>query len=77
VARCTIGGNGPLHRDLQRDSMSEELRELLGSVVVPESVRIATAPEFNSESLARTETMVSDFLRLTENALQDPRPGSA
>jgi DNA repair exonuclease SbcCD nuclease subunit len=72
IARCTISGNGPLHRDLQRDSMNEELREVLGTAVIPESVRIATGPEFDMESLARTETMVSDFLRLTECALQDP-----
>jgi len=72
VARCTVRGNGPLHRDLQRDGMSEDLREVLGSDVIAESVRIATGPELDIESLARTETMVSDFLRLTERALQDP-----
>ena len=72
VARCTVRGNGPLHRDLQRDGMSEDLREVLGSAVIAESVRIATGPELDVESLARTETMVSDFLRLTERALQDP-----
>src|SRR5262249_29896747 len=72
IARCTIRGNGPLHRDLQRDAMSNELSEVLGTVVVPESVRIATGPEFDVESLARTETLVSDFLKLTERALQEP-----
>ena len=72
VARCTLRGNGPLHRDLQRDSMSDELREVLGTVVIPESVRIATGPDLDVESLARTETMVSDFLGLTERALNDP-----
>ncbi len=72
VARCTVRGNGPLHRDLQRDDMSDELRELLGSAIIAESVRIATGPELDIESLARTETMVSDFLKLTERALQDP-----
>ena len=72
IARCTIRGNGSLHKDLQRDGMSEELREVLGSVVIPESVRIATGPEFDLESLARTETMVSDFLGLTQRALQEP-----
>src|ERR1051326_1041197 len=70
IARCTIRGNGSLHRDLQRDGMSEELREVLGEVVVPESVRIVTGPEL--ESPARTETMVSDFLGLTQQALQEP-----
>ena len=52
--------------------MNEELAEVLGSVVVPESVRIATGPELDLETLSRTETMVSDFLTLTERALEDP-----
>jgi DNA repair protein SbcD/Mre11 len=72
VARCTIRGNGPVHRDLQRDEMNEELAEVLGSTVIAESVRIATGPELDFESIARTETMVSDFLKLTERALEDP-----
>jgi DNA repair protein SbcD/Mre11 len=72
VARCTIRGNGPLHRDLRRDDMSEELADILGSVLIAESVRIATGPELDLEALARTETMVSDFLKLTERALADP-----
>ena len=71
VVRCTIRGNGVLHRDLQRDGMHEELAEILSSVVVPESVRIATGPELDLDVLASTETMVSDFLRLTERALAD------
>jgi DNA repair exonuclease SbcCD nuclease subunit len=71
VVRCTIRGNGSLHRDLQRDEMNEELREILQSAVVAESVRILTGPELDVESLARTETMVSDFLKLTERALDD------
>jgi DNA repair exonuclease SbcCD nuclease subunit len=71
VVRCTIRGNGVLHRDLQRDAMHEELAEVLGSVVVPESVRIATGPELDLDALARTETMVSDFLKLSERALSD------
>jgi DNA repair protein SbcD/Mre11 len=72
IARCTLRGNGPLHRDLQRDSMNDELGEVLGTVVIPESVRIATGPDFDLDSLARTETMVSDFLGLTERALKEP-----
>jgi hypothetical protein len=72
VMRCTIRGNGPLHRDLQRDEMNEELAEVLGAAVVPESVRIATGAELDVESIARSETMVSDFLQLTERALTDP-----
>ena len=72
VVRCTIRGNGVLHRDLQRDEMNEELCEVLQSVVVAESVRIATGPELDLESLARTETMVSDFLKVAERALEEP-----
>jgi len=74
VVRCTIRGKGSLHRDLQRDEMHQELADVLGSAatdVVPESVRITTGPELDFESLARTETMVSDFLKLTERALED------
>jgi DNA repair exonuclease SbcCD nuclease subunit len=72
VARCTIRGNGSLHRDLQRDEMDEELAEVLGSAVIPESVRIATGPELDLETLAHTETMVSDFLNLAGRAMEDP-----
>ncbi len=72
VVRCTIRGNGVLHRDLQRDEMNEELCEVLQSVVVAESVRIATGPELDLESLARTETMVSEFLKVAERALEEP-----
>jgi DNA repair protein SbcD/Mre11 len=71
VVRCTIRGNGPLHADLQREGMSEELRDLLSSTVLTESVRIATGPDLDVESLARGETMVSDFLKLSERALED------
>ena len=54
--------------------MHKELADVLGSAatdIVPESVRITTGPELDFESLARTETMVSDFLKLTERALED------
>jgi len=72
VARCTIRGNGSLHRDLQRDGMNEELREILGSAVIAESVRVATGSELDLESLIRTETVVSDFLKLSECAIKEP-----
>jgi DNA repair exonuclease SbcCD nuclease subunit len=72
ILRCTITGNGPLHRDLQRDGMVDELREELRTVIPTESVRIVTGPELDLETLAHTETVVSDFLNLTERALQDP-----
>lgn len=72
VLRCTLLGNGALHRDLQRDGMAEELREQLQSVVSTESVRIATGPELDFESLVRTESLISDFLKLANRALEDP-----
>ena len=74
VIRCTIRGKGPLHRDLQRDEMNKELAEILGSIdrtVISESVRIATGPELDYESLVRTETMIGDLLKLSEMALED------
>ena len=74
VIRCTIRGKGPLHRDLQRDEMNKELAEILGSIdrtVISESVRIATGPELDYESLVRTETMIGDLLKLSEVALED------
>jgi len=72
VIRCTLTGNGALHRDLQRDGMAEELCEQLQSTVCTESVRIATGPQLDFESLTRTETLVADFLKLAERALEDP-----
>ena len=73
VVRCTINGNGPLHRDLHhKDGLDEELREELQSVVAAESVRIASGPELDIETLAKTETVVSDLLSLTQRALDDP-----
>ena len=72
VARCTLRGCGSLHADLQRDGMSEELSEQLRSVLPVESVRIATGPQLDFASLARTETLVADFLRLADRALEDP-----
>jgi DNA repair exonuclease SbcCD nuclease subunit len=72
VARCTLRGNGALHADLQRDGMAEELSEQLRSVVPVESVRIATGPVLDFESLLRTESLVSDFLKLADRALDDP-----
>jgi exonuclease SbcD len=72
VARCTLRGNGPLHPDLQREGMSEELSEQLRSVLPVESVRIATGPMLDFESLARTETLIADFLKMANRALEDP-----
>jgi hypothetical protein len=72
VARCTLRGSGPLHRDLQRDGVADELCEEMQSVLPVESVRIATGPELDFQSIAQTETLVSDFLSLADRALEDP-----
>ena len=72
VARCTLRGSGPLHADLQRDGMAEELSEQLRTVLPVESLRIATGPVLDFESLTRTETLVADFLKLADRALEDP-----
>ena len=72
VARCTLRGNGPLYRDLQREGMAEEIREQLQGVIPVESVRIVTGPALDFESIARTETLVADFLKLADRALEDP-----
>jgi DNA repair exonuclease SbcCD nuclease subunit len=72
VARCTLRGSGPLHADLQRDGMADELAEQLRTVLPVESVRIATGPVLDFESLTRTETLVADFLKLANRAIEDP-----
>jgi exonuclease SbcD len=72
VARCTLRGHGALHADLQRDGMAEELREQLESVLPVESLRIATGQALDFAALTRTETLVADFLKLADRALEDP-----
>ena len=72
VIRCTITGNGLLHRDLHKDGIDQDLREELNSVIPTESVRVATGPELDLETLARTETVVSDFITLAKRAADDP-----
>jgi hypothetical protein len=61
-----------LHADLQRDGMAEELREQLESVLPVESLRIATGLALDFEALTRTETLIADFLKLADRALEDP-----
>jgi len=72
VARCTLRGSGSLHADLQREGMDEELCEQLRTVIPVESVRIATGPQLDFESIARTESLVAEFLKLADRALEDP-----
>jgi DNA repair exonuclease SbcCD nuclease subunit len=72
VARYTLRGNGSLHADLQRDGMADELSEQLRTVLPVESVHISTGPTLDFASLRRTETLVGDFLKLADRALDDP-----
>lgn len=72
IARCTFRGTGALHRDLQRDGVAEDLAGELERVLTVESVRVATGPELDFGALARSETLVSDFLKLADRALEDP-----
>jgi exonuclease SbcD len=72
VVRCSITGSGPLHRELHKDGIEEDLREELHRVVPTESVRVCSGPPLDLETLARTETVVSDFLNLSKRALEDP-----
>jgi DNA repair exonuclease SbcCD nuclease subunit len=72
VARFTLRGNGSLHADLQRDGMAEELSEQLRTVLPVESVHIVTGPTLDFTALSRTETLVGDFLKLADRALDDP-----
>ena len=61
-----------MHGDLQRDGMAEELSEQLRTALPVESVRIATGPVLDFDALTRTETLVADFLKLADRALEDP-----
>jgi hypothetical protein len=72
VARFTLRGNGALHADLQREGMAEELSDQLRTVLPVESVHIVTGPTLDFGSLSRTETLVGDFLKLADRALEDP-----
>lgn len=72
VVRCTITGNGPLHRDLQRDAMAEELKEQIEKIVPIESVRIVTGPEIDFGAARLSRTVLADFIGIAERALGDP-----
>ncbi len=71
VLRCRLVGNGPLHADLQREGMNEELQYQLQDLVDVESLRISTGSEIDRTGL-KTEPIVSDFLSLVERAQKDP-----
>ena len=71
VLRCRLVGNGPLHDDLQREGMDEELGHQLQDLVDVESLRISTGSELDKTGL-KSEPIVSDFLSLVERAQKDP-----
>lgn len=72
VVRCRLTGDGPLHADLQRDGVADDLAHHLREILHVESVRLATSPEVELEALARSEPIVADFLSLLERARTDP-----
>ena len=72
VIRYRLVGGGPLHTDLQRDGVAQELEHELGKVFDLESLRVATGPEIDRAQLLETEPLVGDFLRLVERAGNDP-----
>lgn len=72
VVRCRLTGDGPLHADLQRDGVADDLARHLGQYLHVESIRLATAPEVDLEAVARSEPIVADFLSLLERARTDP-----
>jgi len=72
ILRCRLTGHGPLHADLQRDGLAEDLAHQLGQYAHVESLRIATSAQIDLESLARTEPIVADFLGLVDRARLDP-----
>ena len=71
VMRCHIVGNGPLHVDLGREGVREELQHELATTFDIESLRIMTGPEIDRERLIETEPLVGDLLRLIERARED------
>ena len=72
LLRCRLVGNGPLHSDLRREGMSEEIQHQLQSLVDVESVRIMTDPGSGRDDLAASEPIISDFLSFVERAQADP-----
>ena len=72
VLRCRLVGSGPLHSDLRRDGMGEEIQHQLQSFVDVESIRIMTDLGSGRDDLVASEPVVSDFLGLVERARIDP-----
>ena len=72
VVRCRLGGNGPLHADLGREGMAQELAAQMEPLVEVEAVRIATGPGPGRDHLIENEPIIGDFLKLVERAREDP-----
>ena len=72
VLCCRLVGNGPLHSDLQREGMGEEIQHQLQSFVDVESVRLLTDVGSGRDDLAAAEPIISDFLGLVDRARIDP-----
>jgi exonuclease SbcD len=71
VVRCRLVGNGPLHSDLQREGVVEEIQHALGTTLEVESVHAMTGPELDRTRLMESEPLVGDLLRLVERAKND------
>ena len=72
VVRCRLVGSGPMHSDLQRDGVLEEIRHALSATLEIESVQAVTGPEVDREGLMESEPIVADLMRLIERARRDP-----
>ena len=72
VVRCRLSGSGPLHGDLQREGMAEELSAVMEPFVEVEAVRIATGPGLSRDRLIENEPIIGDFLKLVQRAREDP-----
>jgi DNA repair exonuclease SbcCD nuclease subunit len=71
VLRCRLTGNGPLHMDLNRDGVADDLRHQLSSIVDMESLQVVTGPEVDRLESLESEPVVGDLLRLVERARED------
>jgi DNA repair exonuclease SbcCD nuclease subunit len=71
VLRIRLVGNGPLHSDLNREGVADQLREQLASIVDVESLDVVTGPEVDVLQAVRAQPVAGDLLRLVERARHD------
>jgi exonuclease SbcD len=71
VLRCRLVGNGVLHSDLNREGVSEELGQMLSSIVDIESLQVVTGPEVDRLKSIESEPVAGDLLRLVDRARED------